>query len=136
MARKHNELAPPDAPPPVLEREPDFTSKYANNVRFHSTVHDLTLIFGQSDVTSGSEVVRQHTAITIPWSVLKLALYYAAVNVAVHEVYNGIIPVPPQQKPPRFPEPTAEMLAENPKSQQAADAANKIWEDFTSPLEG
>lgn len=74
---------------PIYQREEDFISEYANNIRFESTVHDLKLIFGQTDLSSGREVVIQHTAITLPWSVLKLALFFIRLNLDFHELYNG-----------------------------------------------
>lgn len=124
----------PDPAERLFQHEPDFISKYANNVRFHSTVHDLTLVFGQSDVTSGSEIVRQHTGITLPWSVVKIALYYLRVNLAIHEAHNGIVPVPPLQIPDSFPPPTEEMIASNPNVQKGYDAVTKLRDEFLAAL--
>jgi hypothetical protein len=109
-------------PPPKFERDPDLISEYANSARFESTVYDLKIIFGQTDLASGSEIIRQHTAITIPWSLVKIALYYLQVNLIVHEGNNGKVTIPPSQIP--------QPLAEEPPAEVATDPiARKTFED-------
>ena len=124
----------PEPAEKLFQHETDFISKYANNVRFHSTVHDLTLVFGQSDVTSGSEIVRQTTGITLPWSVVKIVQYYLRVNLAIHEATNGVVPVPPLQIPQAFPAPTKEMIAADPSVQKGYDAVTKLRDEFLAAL--
>ncbi len=119
---------------PPFQHEPDFRFRYANNVRFHSTVHDLTLVFGQNDVTGASEVVKQNTAITLPWSVVKLALYYAQVNLVIHEAYNGIVQVPAFQLPTPIAEPTSEAIATDPNAYKSFEAATRVWNEFMASL--
>ncbi len=117
-----------------FEHQPDFNFRYSNNVRFHSTVHDLTLVFGQSDTTGESEIVRQHTAITMPWAVAKLALYYLQLNIVIQEGYNGKIPVPKPQIPSPLPEPTQETIANDPSAYPSFEAGVRVWEAFMDSL--
>ncbi len=102
----------PKAAPATFVRDDDFEELYANNVRFESTVLDLKMIFGKSDQHSGSEVVRQHTAVTLPWPLVKTVAYYLAVNILVHETQNGPITVPPIHTPPPIEPPTEQQRAE------------------------
>jgi hypothetical protein len=88
------------------QRSDDFASTYANNVMFEQSVWDLKIIFGELDQTEG--IVDQHTAITLPWTGAKLALYYLATQIAGHEAVNGKIHIPeavlPPEPPPLTPE--------------------------------
>ncbi len=106
----------PQPVPAKFERIEEFIEAYANNVRFESTVVDLKLIFGQSDLHTGSEVVEQHTAITVPWALAKMMIYYLAVNVIAQESQNGQITIPPIHLPPAIEPPTDE------QSKQLIDA--------------
>jgi hypothetical protein len=98
----------PQAAPATFERTDDFTEAYANNVRFESTVLDLKMVFGQSDQKSGREVVEQHTAITLPWPLVKTVIYFLALNVIGQESQNGPITIPPIHIPPPIALPTDE----------------------------
>jgi hypothetical protein len=128
---KRKSTPPPTTQPEAsqFQRTPDCANRYANNVRYEPSAHDLTLVFGQSDFSTGKEVVRQHTAITIPWSVAKLALYYLGVNLRIFEVYNGTIPIPPNQIPPPFVGPTDE-TAGDPHAAKVFELATKLREQF------
>ena len=86
-------------------RDEDFESLYATNVNFEPSVWDLKLIFGQLDQSSGQTVVKQHTAIAIPWIQAKLMAYYMEVQIAIHDVDFGSVAVPPSVVPP-FPDPS------------------------------
>ena len=58
-----------------LERRPhDFNSEYANNTLFEPTVWDLKIIFGELFRSRDGKAsdVDWHTAITMPWSQVKL----------------------------------------------------------------
>jgi hypothetical protein len=114
----------------TFQRVEGFVSKYANNVRYESTVHDLKLIFGESDQAAGPEVVRQHTAITIPWTAAKLARYYLDVNLLFHEVYVSKIEVASNQIPLPFSEPSPEMIATDPLALKAYTLASKLRDEF------
>jgi|HubBroStandDraft_5_1064220.scaffolds.fasta_scaffold334949_1 hypothetical protein len=99
----------PKPPSATFERIKEFMEAYSNNVRFESTVVDLRIIFGQSDLQTGSEVVKQHTSITVPWPMAKLMIYYLAINVIGQETQNGTIQIPPIQVPPPIEPPTEEL---------------------------
>ena len=60
-----------------------------NNVRFESYASDLKLIFGQSDLGSGKELIEQHTAITMSWAQVKLAIY-AQANLIMYKTQTGV----------------------------------------------
>lgn len=118
----------PPAPAPLrFERSNDFSPVYANNARFEATVWDLKLIFGEVDLSSGNEVVIQHTAITVPWSLVKLLIFFLQGNLILHEAQNGKVRVPPNQLPAPFPAPT-EPLSSN--SDEIVNAINLLREQF------
>jgi hypothetical protein len=128
---KHPSSSTPVEPTqPSLQRVEGFASKYANNVRYEATVHDLKLIFGESDQAAGSEVVKQHTSITVPWTVAKLTRYYLDINLLLHEVYVDKIKVAPNQMPLPFPEPTEEAIANDPLALKAYQLASKVRQEF------
>jgi len=135
MAKTETKAVMEAAPKPIpVEREAEFIERYANNVRYESTVYDLKLIFGQSDLGTGAELIRQHSAVTIPWALVKLMVYYLRTNVGVHELYNGKVLLPPQQIPFPFPPPTAEVAAADPKSQQAFVLVKELRDEFLSEI--
>ena len=123
-------------PQMVARREDNFFSRYANNILYESTVYDLKLIFGQSDLSEGTEIVKQHSAITIPWSLIKLAIYFLEINLAIHELYNGRVTIPPQQIPIPFPRPEPETAATDPKAEIASETANRIRDEFLASVQG
>jgi hypothetical protein len=104
---------------PKLEfkHDEDFTSLYANNISFESSVWDLKMLFGQLDQSqgAGNPVVEQHTAMTVPWPQIKLMAYYLVVNLALHQNQSGNIRVPAGVLPPR-PDPSDPALDENGKN--------------------
>lgn len=77
-----------------FQRANDFVEKYANNVRFESSVWDLKLLFGLLDQSGTSATAHQHTAVTVPWPQAKLMLYFLYVNVLFHEMTHGRIRIP------------------------------------------
>jgi hypothetical protein len=111
------------AEPPLLrnQRTEDFASVYSNNVGFEQSVWDLKIIFGQLDQDAG--VIEQHTAVTIPWVIAKLSLFYLATQIAGHELVNGKIAIPPSVVPPE-PAPLT-------KEQQNDPNLQKIYAEFT-----
>jgi hypothetical protein len=135
MAKRINNqerVTPTQVVPPAI-RDDEFFSTYANNVRYESTVYDLRLIFGHVDLEGGKETVLQHTAIAIPWPLVKLLHYFLQINMLFHQAQNGKIVVPPSQIPPEFPLPAGE-VAKNSEIQQVVEMANKIREELISGL--
>jgi len=82
-------------PQPETKDKYDPDSVYANNVRFETSVWDLKAVFGQLEQLppSGELSVDWHTAVTMPWLVAKLLIYYLRINVAAYELANGCIKV-------------------------------------------
>jgi hypothetical protein len=124
------QASPPLPPQPTVKRTEDFVSRYANNVRFESTVFDLKVLFGQTDLSEApKEIILQHTAVTFPWADVKLAIYYLTTNLIAHEYENGKVHLPPSQVPPELP-PLAPEFAKNPLAQEAHKAIAKYREEF------
>jgi hypothetical protein len=71
----------------------DFVVRYANNTYFEPSLWDLKLIFGQSDQKAGMNVINQHTSITLPWSQVKVVLYFLTSQLAAFEALNGRIQI-------------------------------------------
>jgi len=134
MAKQESGSTTTEAPAVRAEREPTFTSRYANNIRYEATVHDLKLIFGQSDLSRGGEVVQQHTAITIPFTLLKATLYFLRLNLAFHELYNGPVSVAPPQIPPPFEPPSEEVMAQDPRAIEAHAIATRLRKELLESL--
>lgn len=122
-------------PPPSVKRREDFISRYANNARFETTVFDLKILFGQSEQESGTEVIEQHTAITVPWPVVKLAIYYLQVQLTVHQITNeNRVAIPPNQIPPPFPQTLPPELENDPHTAEVRQAVIKLREQFLASL--
>lgn len=92
-----------DQPTPQLlfVRDPeDFAALYANNVQAESSAWDLKVIFGILDQSSQPPKVVQHTSINLPWTQIKILLYFMRVNLAIQEAQNGKVVIPPSIMPP------------------------------------
>ena len=85
--------------PLEFKRDEEFTSLYANNTQFESTLWDLKMLFGQVDLAKSA--IEQHTAMALPWPHAKIAAYYMIVNVILHQSNNGNIFIPPNIVPKR-----------------------------------
>jgi len=81
-------------------RGPDFVDRYANNVRYESSVWDLKVVFGALDQFSVPTALRQHTGVSMPWSAAKIMLYFVYVNILFHEAANGKVSIPDSVLPP------------------------------------
>jgi hypothetical protein len=114
-------------------RDPeDFATRYANNAHFESTVWDMKMTFGQTDVTQGPNVIIQHTAVTLPWSYVKIFCYLLQAQIAGQEAEYGHIPVPQKILSPPLevlPEEIAKTV-KHPKEQVAA--IHKVWKAFVA----
>jgi hypothetical protein len=119
--------------PPTFKHIDDFFLGYANNIRFESTVYDLKLIFGETDLSAGNEVINQHTAITVPWALVKTTLYWLQLNLAIHELANGKVMVPPNQvPPPALPVPPE--MVNDPNAHKAREIVAKLRQEFIDNL--
>jgi hypothetical protein len=113
---------------PPMKRREDFRLEYANNIRFEPTVYDLKMVFGETDLSTGTETVEQHMAVTLPWPFVKVLSYFLQIQLMVQERQNGPVGVPQTQIPP-IQEPPPE-LANDPKVQGIAKDLKKFREDF------
>jgi hypothetical protein len=104
----------PKSPPIEYELLPDdriYNEVYANNVFFEPSAWDLKLILGQLDQRQGKNVIKQHTAVTLPWTQIKLLSYWLRGYVEYHETLHGKIVVPSNAIPPDISPPSEEMRA-------------------------
>lgn len=128
----------PQADSTQCQRTDDFNSRYANSVRFESSVWDLKMIFGQLDQSGGGKgVIHQHTSITMSWTTVKLLFHYLQVNIFFHESENGRITLPSQVWPP---DPRSLGIFPNeteiePQSKAMLDSLIKMREDFVATLQ-
>ncbi len=121
----------PEKKPIDARRDPeDFATRYANNALFEGTVWDLKITFGQTDISQGSNVIVQHTAITMPWNYVKIFSYLIQAQLAAQEAEYGHITVPSNILNPPVDKLSDELsaTAKHPKEQVAA--IKKLWEDF------
>lgn len=125
---------PKQSPMPPIEfrRDEDFFSGYANNAYLESTGWDLKLIFGQTDLKAGDNVVIQHTAITLPWPYAKVLSYFLQMHIAAHEAENGHVAIPnkavlepPSELPP-------ELVGKLKHPKEGLAVMHKLWKEFSA----
>ncbi len=119
-----------ETPQGIFKRTADFVSRYANNVRLETYATDMKLIFGQSDMSSGSEAIEQHTAITLAWVQVKLAIYFLQINVAAYEIENGPIRMPAVLTPPPFPDEGTAEWPKDPLQQEVFTKLRQMRDEF------
>src|ERR1700727_754877 len=117
--------------PLANHRSEDHASVYSNNVGFEQSVWDLKILFGELDQSAG--VIEQHTAVTVPWSIAKISLYYLATQVAGYEIVNGKIPIPPSVVPLPPPALTDEQKGD-PTLQRIHESFKRLHEQFLKNL--
>jgi len=83
----------PKPPAPQIERASDFTTSYANNIYYESTAWDMKLTFGHVDQATGTVVIKHDFAVSIPWPLAKLALFWLRLHVETAEAEVGKIPI-------------------------------------------
>jgi hypothetical protein len=129
----------PDEPTPSPEvevhRTADFVSRYANNIRFEAYGSDLKILFGQSDQASGKEIIEQHTAITLSWAQVKLAIYFLKVQLAIYEAQIGVpVILHPVSIPSAWPDEVPETGKNDPKAEEALKHLQALREQLISSL--
>lgn len=114
--------------PITYERVPDeqFFDGYANNIFMESSAWDLKLIFGKLDQQKGSNVVVQHSAITLPWNYVKALTYLLQVNLYVNEMLNGKVHLPKGVIPVPVP-PTEDQQRDFPRAKETFEFAQQIF---------
>jgi hypothetical protein len=94
------------------------------------------LLFGELDQSIRSEtteVVVIHTGMTIPWATAKLGLYYLGIQIALHEIESGKIPINPRMLPPP-PNPPSPEYADSEMAKKAYEIALKMHDEFLAKL--
>ena len=123
-------------PQQVVERAPNFTTFYANNIYFESTAWDMKITFGHVDQATGTVVIKHDCAVTIPWPQAKLALFWLRLHVETAEAEVGVkIPIRkdliPAELPEEFPEPAQKS---DPKMKIFREIYNKLRAEFLATL--
>src|SRR5262245_15027909 len=77
------------ASPRNIERTPDYTETYANNIHFESSIWDLKILLGRLDQSHGRNLTKQFLGVSVPWQQVKLMIHFLQINLAIHESYNG-----------------------------------------------
>lgn len=90
----------------------------------------MKLIFGQLDQANGA--ISQHTAITLPWAIVKLSLYHLRAQVVAYEMYYGPIKITPDLIPQ--PPPLEPQFKGNPVIERIHEAVKKLHEEFVESL--
>lgn len=116
------------SPKAQYERTPNFISTYANSVYLESSTWDLKLIFGQLDQSEGI-TVKQHVAVTIPWTQAKLLLFFLRVHVKAEEMQDGKIHIRSDVRPTETPPPTEEQM-NDPSFMEFYEFVKKLREEF------
>jgi hypothetical protein len=126
-AEKESESIPID-----YKRLPDdqFYANYANNVLLEPTAWDLKLIFGKIDLAKGPTTVVQHSAITLPWSQIKVGIYLLQYHLALHEAINGKVQVPKGVISAPVP-PTEDKEREDPRARKVYEAVQGLFRRFS-----
>ena len=120
-----------------IHRTADFVSRYANNMRFESYGSDLKVLFGQSDQASGKEVIEQHTAITLSWPQVKLAIYYLQAQLTVYEGQTGRpVIIHPISIPQPFPDEVPEERQGDQHAQETLEHLRDLRRQFISGVNG
>src|ERR1035437_6050805 len=94
------EQEPQASPELTFTKVEDFVTAYANNVQFEQNAWDIKMIFGELDQTGGkTNVVEQHTSITLSWAEAKVLSFFLRVQIAAHEIEDGKIQIPKRVLP-------------------------------------
>ena len=123
----------PTVPEVTFELADEVYEAYANNVYYESSSWDLKLIFGQMDQTGNKVRIIQHSAITLPWPLIKLMVYWLKGQIEAHELVNGKIRVPPPVIPPTVTL-TEELKKSDPNTEVVFAIFNRLREEFIASL--
>ena len=124
----------PDVPQIMFELASEVYEAYANNVYYEGSAWDLKLIFGQLDQTGGKVRILQHSAITVPWTMAKLMVYWLRGQIEAHELANGKIHMPPAIIPPALPPVTEEQKKQDPNAETVYAIFNRLRDELVASL--
>lgn len=121
-------------PQPTIERAPDFTTRYANNLYFESTAWDMKITFGHVEQATGPVVIRHDFAVTIPWPQAKLALFWLRLHVETAEAEVGTkIPIRKDLIPAELPKPDAQQ-GNDPTYRRFCEIYERLRKEFLAML--
>ena len=128
------EQEPQASPELTFTKVEDFVTAYANNVQFEQNAWDIKMIFGELDQTGGkTNVVEQHTSITLSWAEAKVLSFFLRVQIAAHEIEDGKIQIP-KRVLPQEPGALAAEYKTNPGAIAVREAVIKLREQFLAEL--
>ncbi len=113
-----------------FSRTADFINLYANNVFLESSLWDLKLVFGHTDQQVGLNAIIQNAAVTLPWSQVKMLVYFLQSHVAAHETQNGRIIISDSLIPPVPDEPNPELLQQGTHMRDVHKVLKENYEAF------
>jgi hypothetical protein len=97
-------------------------SVYANTITLGATDVDFKIVFGEGQPTNW------HTAVTMPWTVVKLLSFYLQSNLTVHEITNGRVKLPAGLLPPTLVAPPD--METDPTSKRTFEALQAMRQKF------
>ncbi|AKS23495.1 hypothetical protein ABH19_06640 [Leptospirillum sp. Group II 'CF-1'] len=138
MENKEKITVPPissSSDPEQIRRDEEvFISSYANHILVESNPFDLKLIFGLLDHRNPLKpAVDQFSSVNIPWTEVKLLIYFLKLHLAVYELENGKVKIPATVLPPEIP-PTPPPELDNPQGRAAFDLLRKMRAEFIASL--
>lgn len=115
--------------PADVHRAPEFINRYANHVVLQASIWDVKILFGQLDQNVGKNSVVQDTAVTLPWTQVKIFSYLLQQQLIAHEMQFGRIVVPQGIVPPPgdMPEGAKEKI---PVLAKIEDAMKSLYGEF------
>jgi len=124
----------PVVPNAVFELGDEVYEAYANNIYYEASSWDLKLIFGQMDQTGGKVKIVQHSAITLPWPLIKITAYWLKGQIEAHELVNGKIHIPPPIIPPPLPPLDEQTRKSDPNAEAVYAIFNRLRDEFVASL--
>jgi len=118
-----------------LPEDEIYREVYANNVYFEQSAWDLKLIFGQLDQREGKITVKQHTAVTLPWTQAKLLSFWLRGQIESYEMTNGKVRVPANVIPNEM-HPTEEQKKSDPNLEKVYELFNRLRSEFVEDQKG
>ena len=111
----------------------DYFEVYANQALYEASAWDLKIIFGILDQSTGVARMKKTFAVNIPWTQVKLAIFYLRLQLAVEEAQDGKIQIRPGLIPPDAPPLTEEQAAE-PMAKELYEVYKRLREEFLREL--
>lgn len=131
---EYADMAPENSTPPMqyqsLPEDDVYREVYANNVYLEPSAWDLKAIFGQLDQRQGKVTIRQHTAVTVPWTQAKILMFWLRGYLEFHEKTQGKVIIPPNGIPPEVTPPSEEQK----KSDPSVEIAYEIFKRLRNEL--